>query len=593
MNPLFKIINIIFMKKQLIFLFLLSFCGIAFAQKKDTLKTEVIRVVKPFAPTVGDAEKISQEPKIDSVAIDKKREVNYTFNSVPVASTFIPEKGAARSLARMPKERFYNNYVSLGFGNYLTPYAEIFAHSNLTKSSDFGGLLKYQASFGDIQDVELESGYSDLTADLFYKQTERYFDWQVTGGIKSETVNWYGLSDVISFTSNTINSIDPKQSYGTIYLGGAVNFDEALVHHGELKVINFIDDFKSSEFYVNTNANIEFPVWELLMNSFITLEYVRGSFDEDFQNEAINYNYFNVGFSPNFSFYNEYLSLNVGANLWYSMTNNRDESSKFYAYPNVTASYKVNEENLIAYAGVTGDLKQNTYREFVDENPFVSPTLDVLRTSQPYFGFIGAKGKILSDLSFNFKAGYGSEKDKPLFKLNTAKTNGNIALDDGYAAGNSFKVVYDDVNTIQIFGEVIYDFDNHFKIGGNFEFNSYETNLEEYAWNLPMFKAAIITKYLRKKWYAGADLYFHSDRKDELMIDDAIVTLPTGLERVTPITNSAFVDLNLNAGYYFNDHWSTFLKLNNVLNQNYQDFTNFEVQGFQVLGGFTYRFDFD
>lgn len=57
-------------------------------------------------------------------------------------------------------------------------------------------------------------------------------------------------------------------------------------------------------------------------------------------------------------------------------------------------------------------------------------------------------------------------------------------------------------------------------------------------------------------------------------------------------TLNSFVDVNLDGGYHFNDKFSAFLKLNNVLNTNYQRFANFNTQGFQALAGFTYKFDF-
>lgn len=572
------------MKKYLLVICLISF-GAVFSQKKDTLKTEVIKVVKPFAPVVSDANKINQNPQLDTLALSTKKKVEYSFNSVPVASTFTPAKGNARTIARTPKERFYNNYVSIGFGNYTTPYLDLFAHYNLTNYSDIGIFINHLSSQGGIPDVQLNDNYSNTEVDLFYKQTERYFDWQINGRFDHQKVNWYGLPEALTFSQNTLNSIDEEQNYGTISLGGEINFQDAWIKNADFDVSNFFDDYKSSEFHTKLKTNIEFPVWEAFMNSFITLEYVRGTFENDFENlKSLNYNFLNFGFSPNFTFYRDDLSVNVGANLWYSFTNNTNEESKFYAFPNITASYVISEETLIAYGGVTGDLTQNTYREFVNENPFVSPTLDVFRTSQPYMGFLGAKGKFLSDLSFNFKVGYGSEKDKPLFKLNPSKTNGNIFLNDGYAAGNSFDVVYDDVNTLNAFAEVIYDFDNYLKLGANLNYNNYSADEEEQAWNLPMLTATLLAKYTRKKWYAGADVYFYSDRKDELTI------VPLGTtER---ITNSAFFDLNFNGGYFFNDRWSTFIKLNNVLNQNYQKYTNFDVQGFQVIGGVTYRFDF-
>ena len=585
MNLLFKKINRIFMKKLVFLIFLLFGSGLVFSQKKDTLKTEVVKVVKPYAPVVSEAQKIKQAPVLDSISLQTKKEVKYTFNSVPVVSTFVPAKGNARTIPREPKEIFYNNYISLGFGNYSTPFAEIFAHYSLSDYSEFGGFIGYQSSKGGIDDVLLDDNYSDAKVDLYYKQMEKYYEWQIRGGIKSQVVNWYGLPEQITFTDNVLSSIEEEQQYGTVYLSGDIEFEDAWMKNAELYLGSFVDDSQSTEYNAKIKTNIEFPVWDAFMNSFLAIEYLGGSFEKDFTNfNSIEYSYLNLGFSPNFAFYREDLTVNVGANLWYSITDTDGQDSKFYAYPNITASYKIFEENLIAYGGVTGDLTQNSYREFVDSNPFLSPTLDILRTSQPYMGFIGAKGKILSDLSFNAKIGYGSEKDKPLFKLNPSKTNGNILLNDGYAAGNSFMVVYDDVNTLNAYAEFIYDFDNHLKFGANLDYNLYTPENEDHAWNLPMLKATLLAKYNRKKWYAGADLYFYSDRKDELTI------LP---ENTTErITNSAFFDVNLNGGYYLTDRWSVFLKLNNVLNQNYQKYTHFDVQGFQVMGGLTYRFDF-
>ena len=61
---------------------------------------------------------------------------------------------------------------------------------------------------------------------------------------------------------------------------------------------------------------------------------------------------------------------------------------------------------------------------------------------------------------------------------------------------------------------------------------------------------------------------------------------------VTNIKLGDYVDLNLNGGYKFNEKLTVFAKANNVLNSNYQKYSNFYVQGLQVFGGLTYKFDF-
>ena len=154
---------------------------------------------------------------------------------------------------------------------------------------------------------------------------------------------------------------------------------------------------------------------------------------------------------------------------------------------------------------------------------------------------------------------------------------------EGYQAANSFQVIYDDVKTIHFTGELIFDLFRDFRFGGNVEFNSYSLATEDHAWNLPMVKATLLAKYTRRKWSAGADLFFSSDRKDEL----SVIPLTT-----LRVTNSAYFDVNLHGLYNIDDKFDVFLNLNNILNNNYEEYTNFKVQGFQFLVGAKYKFDF-
>jgi hypothetical protein len=559
--------------------------GVVFSQKKkkDKIETEEITVVKPFSPTVSDANKLNMDPVIDSIGLNEKKEINYSINSIPVASTFIPAKGKAKTLRREPKERFYENYASAGYGNYNTPIIEVFAHSNSSNFNDFGGFLNFHSSSGGIDGIILDDNFLDVSTNLFYKQEERYFEWQVDAGVNHLNTNWYGLSDEINYSNGVINSIDEKQSYSELYFGGEIEFFDALVHEGNIKVSRFIDKAESRENYGLISGVVDFPVGKEMMYTEMTLEFLNGIFDTNFfQTDELKYTYFNIGFSPNFEILRENLTLNLGAKLYYSITNT-DETSKFYIYPNITASYKIKDQALIAYAGVIGDLQQNSYKNFVRQNPFVSPTLFIKRTSMQYNAYAGIKGLLNNNIRFNVKAAYSSETDKPLYKLNPTMTDGSNLVDEGYEAGNSFQVIYDDVNTINISGELIIDLTKEFRFGGNIEFNSYSLDKQDHAWNLPMVKATILAKYTRKKWSVGSDLFFASNRKDELIFN------PLSSIR---LTNASYFDVNLNGLYNINDKFSVFVNLNNILNNNYQEYTNFKVQGFQVFAGLKYKFDF-
>jgi outer membrane receptor protein involved in Fe transport len=80
-------------------------------------------------------------------------------------------------------------------------------------------------------------------------------------------------------------------------------------------------------------------------------------------------------------------------------------------------------------------------------------------------------------------------------------------------------------------------------------------------------------------------VFYIGERKDVLYAS----TFPSGTSGIQEL--SSFIDVNLNGGYHFNDKFSAFLRLNNILNTDYQRFANFNVQGFQFLGGITYKFD--
>lgn len=573
------------MSKYIIFFIILMISNIGFSQKKkkERITTEEITVVKPFSPTVSEAIKIPMNPEIDSLDLGSKKEVSYSINSVPVASTFSPAKGKAKTLRRAPKERFYNNFISAGYGNYSTPIIEIFAHSNSSNYNDFGGFFNYHSSGGGIDGVVLNDDFKDLDIDLYYKQSERMFDWEVGAEIAYLSTNWYGLSKEIDFTENTLNSIQERQTYTNVALEGMILFDDALFHKGDISISRFSDKFKSGENHLELNSVIDFPIGRELMYSEISLELLNGKFENDFfKTEDLTYTYFNIGFSPNFEVLRDNLTVNVGARLYYSITNNFD-GSKFYIYPKVTASYNVSDEALIAYAGVIGDLQQNSYKNFAEDNPFVSPTLYVQRTNQQYNAYAGIKGLLNSKVRFNLKAAYMNEKNKPLYKLNPSLTDGSNVVEEGYEAANSFQIIYDDVNTIHFHGEVIFDLFKEFKFGGNLDFNSYSLKNEEHAWNLPLIKATLLGKYTRKKWSAGADLFFSSDRKDEV----AIITGDN-----TRVTNSAYFDINLNGVYNINDKFDFLLNVNNILSNNYEVYTNYKVQGLQFFVGGKYKFDF-
>ncbi|WP_313805376.1 TonB-dependent receptor [Flavobacterium sp.] len=569
----------------------LFFTGLqTFAQKKDeNIGTEVVNVVKPYTPTISDAFKVKETPVIEDDVNTDKEEIKYNIFSFPVASTFTPAKGRAASVDKEAKERIFKNYATLGVGNYGTVNGELFITENISNTDYVGGMLRHLSSQGGIEGVKLDDKYYDTSLDLTYGSRTRDFDWNADLGYKHQLYNWYGLpTEFVTFTDDAIKLIDEQQTYQTLTLGAKIGMKESVLEDTSLQFKRFWDTHGSQENRFFVKPAINFEVDNFKFKSGFVVDYVGGSFEKDyFDTGDISYSYLNFGVQPSILLQQDDLSVQAGAGFFYSVGKfNTESENKFYIFPQVKASYKLVGDIMIAYAGAEGTLKQNTFADFADENKFVSPTLAIAPTNQQYDIYVGLKGKLANTVTFNVRGSYMAEDDKAFFMSNqyeTANTN-----TEGYTYGNSFGVVYDNLTTISVFGELKMDFSKNATFGINGTFNSFTTDQAE-AWNLPSMKVgANLDVNITKKWYAGTNVFFVGERKDQVYYNDISLTEPF----VKTVTLDSYFDLNAHLGYKYNERLTGFLKLNNIANQQYERWVNYPVQGFQFLIGANYKFDF-
>ena len=575
------------MRKLFITSLVLLITSFSFSQetKKDTLKTEEIIVVKPYSPKISDAFKVKSNPIIEDTSTIEKEKVSYSIFSIPVASTFTPSKGKAKGVVREPKERLFQNYISAGFGNFNSPLFEAYLHSGDAKYNDYGIFINHHSSEGGIKDLQLNDNFSDTRIDGYYKQFDRDYTWKVNAGIQRKQFNYYGLPTEVTFDDAFINSLDEKQVYNNIYVGGKIDFEDSFFQGATAEIVNFSDNYNSNEIRLLAKPKFEFPISTELINAELLVDVISGKFKQNYVNsDDLKYSFVTLGMNPNFEVLRENLTINLGAKLYYT-SDLENKITNFYAYPNVTASFKMIDDVLIIVAGVTGDLVQNTYGSFAKENPYVSPTLNILQTDKQYKAFVGAKGKLATNIGYNFNVSHTNEKNKPLFIQNQTKTDGTISVSNAYEAGNSFEVKYDDIKTLGFFGEITIDASKEFNFGGTLNYNNYSTTNQPEAWNLPDITATISADYQNKNWFAGAKLFLNGQTKD--------LVIPYGItsENGTIVKNESYLDLNLNGGYIFSDRLTAFAKINNALGEKYQTFVNYQVQTLQILAGITYKFD--
>jgi outer membrane receptor protein involved in Fe transport len=564
----------------------------AFAQKKDeNIGTEVVNVVQPYTPTISDAFKVKETPVIEDDQEGQKEEIKYNIFSFPVASTFAPAKGKAASVDKEAKEKLFKNYATLGFGNYGTINAELFVTENLNRNEYVGGMLRHLSSQGGIEDVKLDDKYANTSIDLTYGNRQKDYNWRTDLGYQNQVYNWYGLPEDTPLNEEQINAIDPKQTYNSFYIGGTVAAENSFFREASAQYKRFWDGYGSAENRFFIKPDLDIKIGDTNVKVDFVADYVGGNMGDDVTDAdtftAFDYSNFNLGVQPSIVYQKDELSVQLGAGLFYSMGKIAgDTDNKFYVYPQIKASYKLVGDLMIAYAGAEGTLHQNSYADFVAQNPFVSPTLYVTPTDQKYDIYFGLKGKLASAVAYNLRASYMNEDNKALFATNSVFSATNVGPAFGY--NNSFGVVYDAVKTFSFFGELKAEFSKSVSFGINGTFNSYTTDVQKEAWNLPQLKVgADLDVNITEKWYAGVDVFFIGERKDIAPYDNT-----DDIFDIQPIDLKSYLDLNAHVGYKYNERLTGFLKLNNITNQNYQKWQNYQVQGFQFLIGASYKFNF-
>lgn len=574
----------------ILFLFVFQF---SFAQKKEQIGTETVNVVKPYTPKISDAFKVKEIPELNEEETAQKEKIKYTIFSFPVASTFTPSKGKAEGVEKEKQEHLFKNYATLGVGNYGTFIGELFVNHDINNTDYIGGMFRHHSSEGGIQNIVLEDGFYDTSIDVMYGSNRKDISWNLDLGYQNQIYNWYGLPANFGSTLTTqdratlINGINPQQTYGTISLGGNVAFNESILNKASLQYNHFSDASGSSENRFYAKPTIEFDVLESAVKTDLLVDYVGGSFKNNYSKtntERLKYGFTNFGIVPSFVMQQEDWTLNIGAGLFYSMDNVKS-NNKFLVYPQFNASYKVVGDLMIFYAGAEGNLEQNSYMDFVNENPFVSPTMNIAPTDRQYDVFAGLKGKLTNSISYNIRGSYINERNKALFKSNNYNEN---AGNDDYGYGNSFQVVYDDMKTLNFYGELKADFSENVTFGINGSFSSFTNDLQQEAWNLPAIRINSSLDFnITEKWFAGANVFYVGERKDQQSFMNSLIDIDQ-----SPITLPSYFDVNANVGFKYSDRLTAFARANNITNNAYQKWLNYPVQGLQVILGVNYKFDF-
>jgi hypothetical protein len=528
----------------------------AFAQ--DTLRTDIVDVVKSFKPILSESIKIQSNPNPE-IPETKTPVFSYEIPAKKMDGnpTLYTIKPLSLGTSLLPKLK--GNYTRLGYGNYNTPLFETYLSTTRNKNLQAGLFLKHLSSNPD--------GDRSFSNNVAYLYGKRFLG----KGILAADAYYY---------RNVVNLYGYEKGDGTQILNAPNDnitnkfqtFDGKLSYQNILKDTSKVSFKMDGSFYnFADNHNIsenDFKIYGTFGKSISgnPLEVKAGVNITGIKTPFGDYNRTFVDINPKYKLNIDRLYINLGFNSTFF---NDSNGTDFFFFPTAEAGYGLIKNSLTGYIGITGNLQRNTYRSIANENPFVR-TIGLNNTVNAFELYGGFKGIISPQTSFLLNASLANMENMLFYVADSTKLY-------------SQTVVFDPKNSsvFNVKVELNHEFGNQFLLGFVMNYYKYSLSIDA-PFSRPTFTTHLNLGYnMGDKFLWKASIFTMNARKSRELLSGTTYN---------DVTLKGLVDVNLGLDYRYNKTVSLFINLNNLANNQYQRWMNLPVYGFNVLGGLAVTF---
>jgi len=505
-------------------------------------KPEIAKVVKPeITPSLPKIE--TTTPTFDYVV--PQQTLSYSYHSVPI-----------RPLALGKQEYTYpfQNYVKAGFGNLSSIYLDAGIGSLYGENYS----STFHVSHLSQKKVNSQKGNSNTELDASGKYELSSHTLEGNLGFFRRGFKYYGYDqDLYQYGINSIRQV---------FMGGNIDLSAENNKPNQLN-INYKPEINIGLYgdrydAVEQHLQINLPASYTLDSNYKFSLGVKGNIT------TLRWN--SIGEKNNFFQINPAIDLtfkNIQARIALSPT--LGKGNEWYFLPDLAFRTELFDKSFALVAGWKADLIQNTYQELSTKNPFMLNQYPTKQTKADYV-FGGFETKLGEHLTFGATANWKQWENLALF-INDYALNTD---------GKQFETVYDQkVQSVGLDAYFRYQISQVFGLNLESSWNSfYHTTTYDKVWQEPQikFKASLETRPIKNLSLSASVDYW--DRMFAMQADGTSKKLP------------AFLDIGIQGEYQIIPRFSVFLQLNNILNDKYQRWQQYDNYGFNLLGGFRYKF---
>jgi hypothetical protein len=552
------------------------------AQKKPEtgIKREVT-LYNPYKPTLPDVVKKSFLPDMTDTA-RVRPDFKYEVRTKPFMPPYTISPIKAATMVPEPLPKLYNSYVNLGFGNHITPLAEISITNQRSKKGNIGLYARHFSTNDNIKlDNEKESfaGYMDNDVSLYGRKFMRKSVFEGSVGYSQKNRYAYGYDT--AYSDYEPEKKDIKLTYNSV--DAVIGLKSA-----NLDSSDFAYDFNLgyNYFFTRKGYNQHFFGLDGEMAKIWKGFYAGGGLEFDFfqPSDSIvdNSSRFIAAISPFIKKSTENWMVKLGVQFLY---NKGLIESKMHVYPDIKFGFKIVPSFVNFVAELSGRLERNEPGQVVELNPFLYPSRTIYNVEPTDYVMVakaGFTGETGIEGSYNLYASYSLVNDFLMFNNYLYQYGSTI-----YSRGNYFTPVSDQAEIFNIHGDMAGMINEQLSLEAVANYYKYTLANNDYAWNKPSWDARLGLRYnLRNKILAGAGINAIGKRvAGETFLDD-MYFIPAYVSKQVNLPYN--FSLSLSGEYRYTKILSFWLKFNNITFSKYYEWAYYPSQRFFFLAGFTY-----
>jgi hypothetical protein len=572
--------------------------------EQETITRQIV-LEREYDPTVMDASKINTLPKVREPVIEKRPIVYFDY-TVPLQLdneiNLLPFGTYMTGIDRYANK----GYLHLAGGMLMNFTGDFGYHLLNTERDDLRLHFSHRSTSGNVNSfLDDDSPYkrkaklNNNVGGLDFNHTFDNLTLSLGGSIDYSMFNYYGL-----FTNNTpppvtplnllLNDDSTNQANRTInvHAGIASNIKEKLGYHAGIDYTNFNQQYSLSkeykgitESYTGLNLGLNSPFnngqcfgIDLKLN---ILSYSAPELPASIDADSINFDSrYELTFSPYYKLEREAVKLLLGVNLMAVF----QEETHLFASPNIKLDVPFST-NSVFYVDLGGGIESNTMSRLSRTNRYINPAFmpDASRTWID--GLLGVRSNLASGFWVDIFGGYKYTEADVFF--NPSKYGW---INGGF--NNVSMVFQPDSRRFQLGASLKYDYKSVFGFYFKGTYNHYTHTFAE-TWKnritgIPNEEEALKT-YGKPTLLINAGIRVKPNAPLTLNLDYSMLS-GMYVYSIQTAAMKSVNDVRLRGSWQFNDTFSAYAQLNNLLFQKHEMFYGYTLQPFTAMAGLNINF---